>query len=190
MEYTKNSFIFPDKKKSGPHLFNHSCSPNCETHSYKGHCLFLALRRIFKGEELTIDYSMAPPEKGGNTHPCFCESHFCRGTMHASEEKTKKIDTGAFSREEKIFNKNIMEVSFSEDLPPLKKYPGIIKVRTIYNLYGNFHKKPLNCGDENFPKTKEMRAKIRESGRILKFNKLNFTVWGLADGMIIGKLAV
>src|SRR5450432_1892424 len=41
---------------NGTHYINHSCAPNAFMQTMHGHILFLALRDISPGEEITIDY--------------------------------------------------------------------------------------------------------------------------------------
>ena len=186
MEYTSNSFIFPNKRKKGIHLFNHSCSSNCCAQSYEGHCLFFAQRKIFKGEELTIDYEIPPPQKDDKSHPCFCDSLFCRGTMHLPEGKINGKTKS--TEEKKFFNKNKTEVSFGEYLPPLKKYPTIIEDKPGYNLYANLDKAPLVHNDKKLPNLKKIRKHLRETGLGLKFKNINITIYGINNGMIIAKI--
>src|SRR5476651_958428 len=53
MYYSNKASIFPDGKKPGIHLINHSCEPNTYMYTYQGRTLYFALRQIFAGEELT-----------------------------------------------------------------------------------------------------------------------------------------
>ena len=51
---------------NGTHYINHSCEPNAYMQILYGHVLFIALRDIEPGEEITIDYeSTLPPDKKG-----------------------------------------------------------------------------------------------------------------------------
>ena len=64
---------------SGAQYINHSCEPNLAARIQRGHILYLALRNIKKGEELTIDYHFdADVEKV----PCACGAIACRGTIN------------------------------------------------------------------------------------------------------------
>lgn len=54
---------------------NHSCEPNAYMRIAHGRVEVYALRRIAKGEEITIDYSLAP-DPGGMK--CRCTSPNCR----------------------------------------------------------------------------------------------------------------
>jgi len=92
MYYTDEASIYPNLKKPGIHLLNHSCAPNCWIYTYQYHTLFFALRNIKPTEELTISYLLSPKGKSCNPckHICKCNSKFCTGTMHLSKDKYKK----------------------------------------------------------------------------------------------------
>lgn len=81
--------VMADPKKIGIHLINHSCANNCEMYPYRGgHVLFVALRKILKGEELTINYGLGVQDEKDipcALHACHCGSKICRGTMHEAE---------------------------------------------------------------------------------------------------------
>lgn len=85
MAYDDTSCIIPDLNKTGAHLINHSCEPNCWIVNEGKHIYFKAIRDIKSYEELTIDY-LYPPLSLGCTncsHICKCGSKKCRGTMHS-----------------------------------------------------------------------------------------------------------
>jgi SET domain-containing protein len=64
---------------NGTHYINHSCQPNCYMRTTRGHLLFMALRDIQPGEEITCDYiSTHHPD----TYRCRCKSPDCRGTIN------------------------------------------------------------------------------------------------------------
>jgi SET domain-containing protein len=63
---------------SGAELINHSCEPNLVGRIMKGHILYMSLRPIKKGEELTIDYNF---EKNTGKNKCMCGATTCRGTL-------------------------------------------------------------------------------------------------------------
>jgi SET domain-containing protein len=48
----------------------------------KGHILYMSLRRIRKGEELTVDYHFSKNEE---TTPCHCGSKNCRSTINLKD---------------------------------------------------------------------------------------------------------
>jgi len=67
------------KGGNGTHYINHSCDPNSYMKILYGHILFLALRDIQPGEEITIDYeSTLHP----NSKKCTCGSPLCRTTIN------------------------------------------------------------------------------------------------------------
>jgi uncharacterized protein len=64
---------------NGTHYINHSCRPNCYMRTTYGHLLFIALRDIRPGEEITCDYiSTHHPDD----YRCRCKSPDCRGTIN------------------------------------------------------------------------------------------------------------
>lgn len=182
-----NTSIWPlDCKATDVHLINHSCAPNCSTVDVAGHNIFYALRHIFPGEELTIDYEF-DSESGGGPATCFCASPFCRGTMHARVKehclKLKKI----VQNQPKFKAAKIGEV-----LLPLAKYPKIIndyllKDGSRNNLYANLTVNPLVCRETSLPALPELRRRLRLSGRRLYFSRLNLTILGVADGHLLAK---
>ena len=64
---------------NGTHYINHSCTPNCYMRTSGRRLLFMALRDIRPGEEITCDYI-------ATHHPddyrCRCKSAKCRGTIN------------------------------------------------------------------------------------------------------------
>jgi SET domain-containing protein len=69
---------------NGTHYINHSCQPNAFTRTVHGHLLFVALRDIEPGEEITIDYenTLHPDKK-----KCGCGAGNCRGTINKAKGK-------------------------------------------------------------------------------------------------------
>jgi len=67
-------------------FLNHSCEPNV---GILGQIIFVAMRNIDSGEELTIDYAMF----GANKKPmrCNCLSSNCRGIINDSDWRIKKL---------------------------------------------------------------------------------------------------
>jgi SET domain-containing protein len=64
---------------NGTRFINHSCRPNSYMRVTRGHVLFMALRDIQPGEEITCDYiSTHHPD----TYRCRCKSVGCRGTIN------------------------------------------------------------------------------------------------------------
>jgi len=67
---------------SGAQYINHCCEPNLAARIVRGHILYLAVRDIKAGEELTVDYHFdADVEKV----PCACGSLKCRGTINIKD---------------------------------------------------------------------------------------------------------
>ena len=64
---------------NGTHYINHSCEPNAFMKILYKHILFIALRDIKAGEEITIDYesTLHPDSKR-----CICRASNCRGTIN------------------------------------------------------------------------------------------------------------
>jgi uncharacterized protein len=67
-------------------FLNHSCQPNV---GIQGQIVFVAMRNIRPGEELTIDYAMF----GGDPKPmrCQCNAASCRGVVTAADWRRKDL---------------------------------------------------------------------------------------------------
>jgi uncharacterized protein len=63
---------------SGAEIINHSCDPNLVSRILKGHVLYISLRTIQPGEELTVNYNF---DKDVRTFPCSCGSPSCAGAI-------------------------------------------------------------------------------------------------------------
>lgn len=133
MYFSDEASIYPNLKKPGIHLMNHSCSPNCWIYIYCGHTLFFSLRDIEPGEELTISYLLSPNDETCTpcTHTCKCGSKNCKGTMHLSKDKYEKWQK--FQNEQK--NKTLCaKFVFGKNLPKLTSYPKITPNNPIYAI--------------------------------------------------------
>jgi SET domain-containing protein len=64
---------------NGTHYINHSCEPNCYMRITRGHILFMALRDIHPGEEITLDYEST---LHSDDKKCLCKAATCRGTIN------------------------------------------------------------------------------------------------------------
>lgn len=64
---------------NGTHYINHSCEPNAYMKILYNHILFIALRDIEPGEEITIDYEST---LHSNKKRCICRAPSCRGTIN------------------------------------------------------------------------------------------------------------
>lgn len=131
MYLTDRASIYPDLSKPGPHLINHSCTPNCWIYICHGHTLFFALRNIDSGEELTISYLLSPDEDTCKpcTHICNCGSKNCKGSFHLTKDKYKLWQK--FQEKEKKKTK-IVKFIFGENLPILPSYPKNVHIDSIY----------------------------------------------------------
>src|SRR3989344_6940281 len=132
MYYSDTTGIYPDLKKPGIHLLNHSCFPNCWITRFRNHTIVFALKNIKKGDELTISYLLPPNELCKDcTHTCHCKSKDCTGSMHLTEGGYKKWQDFQDKEEKKgkykkINNENILK--------PLAKYPKTISKRYIEKI--------------------------------------------------------
>jgi len=79
--FTLNSYWCIDGSTggSGAEYVNHCCEPNIEARIVKEHILYMSLRDIQPGEELTIDYHFG---KDVERVPCACGAPSCRGTIN------------------------------------------------------------------------------------------------------------
>jgi len=64
---------------NGTHYINHSCEPNAYMKILYNHILFIALRDIEAGDEITIDYEST---LHSNKKKCICGAPSCRGTIN------------------------------------------------------------------------------------------------------------
>lgn len=64
---------------NGTHYINHSCEPNSYMKIVHDHILFMALRDIAAGEEITLDYHST---LHSDRKRCTCGARSCRGTIN------------------------------------------------------------------------------------------------------------
>jgi uncharacterized protein len=67
---------------SGAQYINHSCDPNLITRIVKGHIIYMTMRDIKPGEELTVDYRF---DKKVERVECLCGTTKCRGTINLTK---------------------------------------------------------------------------------------------------------
>lgn len=136
MYYSDEASIYPNLKKPGPHLLNHSCTPNCWIYIHHGHTLFFTLRNIEPNEELTISYLLSPKDELCKpcSHNCKCESRLCTGTMHLTQEKYEKWQE--FQNLERRKTKTA-KFTFGKNLEKLGSYPKTIPINPIYTIISN-----------------------------------------------------
>lgn len=186
MYYHDRASIYPDVKSTGIHVLNHSCTPNVWMYTYKGHTLYFSLRKVFKGEQLTVSYLLSPQDKECNPcdHLCSCGSVICPGNMHLSEIQYNKWH----SLDDKQGKKTKAErVRYNTTLSVLSTYPQNIPDDPFYTLFGSDSKKPLILDNKILPTRSQLRNLIRQSGRTLKFKNLNTLVLGVTDTIIVSK---
>ena len=68
---------------NGTHYINHSCEPNSFMKVVYGHILFIALRDIKPGEEITIDYEST---LHSDQKRCTCGARKCRRTINRRQK--------------------------------------------------------------------------------------------------------
>ena len=90
-----NETIVIDGARGGnaSRFINHSCAPNCEAYAFDDRMYIYAQVDIARGEELTFDYKLAPPDgrrakSGPDEHACACGATNCRGTMRRTRHKS------------------------------------------------------------------------------------------------------
>ena len=136
MYYHDRAVILPDLRKTGVHVLNHSCNPNCWLYIYKGHTLAFAFKEILKGAELTIPYLLPPLNNkfcDPCSHICHCGSLSCTKTMHLPKDKYKAWRglTESQSKETKR-----ERIKYGEDLAILSNYPKKIPQSYIKEVEG------------------------------------------------------
>ena len=189
IEGGKKYDIIASPKEKGLHCINHSCAPNAAIYPYRGHMLFIALRKIFSGEELTIGYMLGKADKDETItceeHACYCGSRFCTGSMHDKEE--------TFATWEKFLKKqfgpayNTLPGAYGTKLPPLEKYPATITEDhpDLYNLFGSEKKPALKYNDKILPAVAELRRRIHETGQRPSFPMFDITINGVKNGILL-----
>lgn len=178
--------IVADPKEMGVHLVNHSCAPNCGMFPYKGHILYFALRKIFTGEELTMSYMLNPPEPDEAVlfDICRCGTPVCRGTLYTSEEMNNRF----YAFEEKMSGEYIRKSpgAFGTKLKPLGEYPANVADYPVYDIFGALDTEAVKSDETVLPAVGELRTRIRTTGRKITFPKMNFSVYGIMNGLIVG----
>lgn len=187
MYYHDEASIYPNLANDGIHLVNHSCTPNACMYVHAGHTLFFALRHIFAGEELTVSYMLSPKDELCNPciHRCKCESAMCQKSMHLSKLRYEKWKIFQELNTKKSKRKRI---KYYSQLVPLLAYPKRIADDPIYNLFGNDRENPYKSDEPNILNVGNLRALIRETGRVIEFAKLNLKVCGIVDNLAIPKV--
>lgn len=189
MHSNDHSAILPPINSVGIHLINHSCAPNCGIYMYQSHALYFALRRIFKGEELTVCYLNGAPDTKDLAYEavCHCGAPVCRGTTYNSEFLNNKMDE---------FYKHIEGIYFEKTpgrigdfIKSLATYPLEIPDYPVFDIFGSVINTSLLIDEKRMPELKKLRKLIRESGRQLKLLSIGIEVYGIMNGLIISRYA-
>lgn len=172
-------WAFPNEK--GVQLMNSSCVANCGFFPYQGHILIYTLRRIFAGEELSFFYHVEPPPRSvlSRVYSCNCGSEFCRGSLYSSPWFEAEWEKVMNRKEGKELRKKI--VPYNGFLTPLKSYPKEMRDVPIFDLFGAKRKRPEVFDDRTLPPVKELRRRLRWTGKRLRFSKLGVVVVGVKN---------
>lgn len=182
MEYG-DYLVLPDKKSIGLHVINHSCMPTSGIYPYRDHNLYVSLRKIFAGEEITVSYMIEPNDEE-NEYPCYCDSLYCTGSMVTNRKTAEKLGEWTEREVAKYFKD--FPGKPGDSLEKLAEYPSDLPDKTLFNLFGNTSKSPEVIPGDSMLSLAEMRKRIRESGRTLIFEHLNIRVLGVMDTMFLG----
>jgi hypothetical protein len=185
---TEKTDVLADPKKVGIHLINHSCMPNCGMAPVaEGHTVYVAVRRIFNGEELTVDYLMSPPDDETTLcpHTCHCGTLFCRGTMHTSFRISEEWDDYYKKKQKRYYRARLG--TYGAELAPLSKYPKQISDNSLWDIFANPKKKAVIVRGAKLPSQKKTRELLRVHGAPVRFVPLGLEVTGVLSGRIIGK---
>ena len=89
IQITEDLFIGPTtraEREGGMMHLNHSCDPNL---GVQGQIVFVALRDIYAGEELTFDYAMTDDE--AYEMECNCQTSVCRKVIAGRDWMQKEV---------------------------------------------------------------------------------------------------
>lgn len=188
IEGGKKYDIIANPKDNGLHCINHSCAPNSGIYPYKGHMLFIALRKIFSGEEITIGYMLGKADNDETitceVHACECGSRYCTGSMHDKEESFKTWEKFLKKQSGPAYEK--LPGAYGAKMPELASYPTTIAGDhpDIYNIFAAEKKPAISYTDSRIPSVAELRKRIKETGQRLSFSKLGMTVNAIKNGVI------
>ena len=184
--------ILADPKKIGIHLLNHSCANNCTIYPYGGHTLFVALRRIFPGEEMTVGYMLGTADEKDIPcllHACHCGTRICTGSMHDAEIKDAAWDRFEKRSKETWYKK--LPGKYGTQFPPLAGYPKFINLATgakyQFAAFGTEMKPSAVYRNAVLPPLLRLIPMIRDTGRRLAFPKLRLVVYGVKNNLIIAE---
>src|SRR5262245_53881696 len=89
VQIAENLFIAPlteDEFESVMMFLNHSCEPNV---GVQGQIVFVAMRDVAAGEELTVDYGTIDDDD--ETMACRCGAATCRGTITGQDWRRRDL---------------------------------------------------------------------------------------------------
>lgn len=189
LTFNDASCILANPKKVGIHLINHSCLPNCTMYPYESHTMFVARRKIFKGEELTVSYLLGIPDHECNpcTHACMCGEELCQGSMHCADAETDAYcDFESAVRKQKHWRiPKKTPVPFGKELPALDLYPATVSDHPAIDLYASSKKRPVVYRGGYIPKVSQLREMIRTTGRACSFPRVGIVITGIKKGSTI-----
>lgn len=186
MELTQKHSAIAEKNSEGIHLINHNCTHNLGVEDYRGHAIFFAIRKIFKGEELTVNYNYGPPDVSicnPCRHTCHCESMFCKGSMHSAGGKDSLI-VHEYAKHTKTFEEEIAQLE-GQTLPALPIYPDEIPDDPFFDLFGHPLLDPVELTNTVVPQLHVLRKMIRDTGLTINFIKIKLHIYGIRDNTII-----
>jgi hypothetical protein len=176
--------ILPERKKEGIHLLNHSCMPNCGLYPYHGHMLFVTLRKIFVGEELTVSYMVEPGKDTGGWYTCYCHTSLCTGTMMTTKAHAKAF-WDDFVRPKQGKYKDIPSVPMGDMLSPLQSYPKKVADNPVYDLFGNPNIPPYRYIEMTKLSVSLIRTLIRTTGLCIEDVERHTLIQGIQEGRIV-----
>ncbi|MBI5332311.1 MAG: SET domain-containing protein [Candidatus Aenigmarchaeota archaeon] len=91
LQIDDNFFIGPKTEEEineNAIFINHSCKPNI---GFDGQVVYVALRDIKSGEELTHDYAMCFTKRNNYNFSCNCGTDCCRGNITDNDWKIKEL---------------------------------------------------------------------------------------------------
>ena len=180
MSWSDKYCIEPKRKSIGVHCINHSCMPNCGMYPYRGHMLFIALRKIFAGEEFHVSYMIEPGGEIHGDYHCLCHTPLRTGSMMVSQKKSKAFwDT--FVRVKQGKYRDIPVAPYDAVITLLSKIPPRVEDNEIYDIFGSLEHAPEDSDASMVPTIKDIRSFIREHGVGMRLKKLRVTIIGVKD---------
>ena len=186
MYRNERELIDPDPSSVGIHLINHGCEPNCGIALHRGHVLYVATRRVFAGEELVVSYWLPTPDRDEPWNRCACGAVHCRGVMDLPEVEYRATEAYWDRAAGVLMERRVVPSGAS--LPPLPRYPARVSDISAHALWGSATRAARRFDDRRLPRVRELRARMREAGRKLRFQRIGLLVEGLlVGGGVIGR---